>query len=390
MKKKGSGLKKSVVEDLPPGWTKETRIKKKCGKTRKEQYYVDPESGQVFRSLKEVFRYLETKSDQGLNNMQAAGSSSTLPSEGEELKAVESKADDKQLGVDENLELVGKEEKVVMPIRTECCTSPPPAITCHHFFVAREEDSVMESSNMVGVNFKDGKSAECQLAADHMDKENEEVDEKLGNKTISSRKNKLRESKSPHLPIRVSKRLAGIKANPLLEPKTNSHQGLAVARQEDQTKDGITDTSIEDTPGSVKKQEGDSSSLGKLLSFESSSSPSLQMKDIWSDPCIEFAIKTLTGEIPCMGEEVKRVEETTPQSSLSSSAVNRQSSSFGAEVAAFGGGGGGIWADPCIEFAVKILTDEIPISSVDVSAFVKPSVNARQPQQGPPPPSPSA
>ncbi|CAH9121681.1 unnamed protein product [Cuscuta epithymum] len=361
MKKKGSGQKKSVVEGLPPGWTKEIRIKKKCGKTRKDQYYVDPESGQLFRSLKEVYCYLETKdcrhktelelNDQGLNNMQAAGSSSTLPFEGEELKAT---ADDEQLGVDENLELVGKEEKVVMPISTECCTSPPSAITCHHY---------------------------------HIDKENAEVEEKLGNKTILSRKNKLRESKRPHLPIRVSKRLAGIKDNPLLEQKMNSHQGLAVARQEGQTKDGITDISIEDTPGSVKKQEGDSSSLGKLISFESSSSPSLQMKDIWSDPCIEFAIKTLTGEIPCMGEEVKRVEETTPQSSLSSSAVNRQSSSFGAEMAAFGGGRG-IFADPCIEFAVKILTDEIPLSSIDFSAFVKPSEYVRQPQQGPPPPPP--
>ncbi|CAH9076898.1 unnamed protein product [Cuscuta epithymum] len=276
-----------------------------------------------------------------------------------------------------------------MPISTECCTSPPSAITCHHFFVAREEDSVMESSNMVKVNNEDGKSAECQLGADHIDKENAEVEEKLGNKTILSRKNKLRESKRPHLPIRVSKRLAGIKDNPLLEQKMNSHQGLAVARQEGQTKDGITDISIEDTPGSVKKQEGDSSSLGKLISFESSSSPSLQMKDIWSDPCIEFAIKTLTGEIPCMGEEVKRVEETTPQSSLSSSAVNRQSSSFGAEMAAFGGGRG-IFADPCIEFAVKILTDEIPLSSIDFSAFVKPSEYVRRPQKGPPPPPPSA
>ncbi|CAH9121680.1 unnamed protein product [Cuscuta epithymum] len=136
-----------------------------------------------------------------------------------------------------------------------------------------------------------------------------------------------------------------------------------------------------DTPGNEKKQEDASSLLGKLLSPKPLSSSSLLMKEIWMKPCIEFAIRTLRGEIPCIGGE-KRADDTTPQSSLSSSAANRQFSSSGAEMAAFGDVGGGIWAaDPCIEFAVKILTGKIPISSVDVSAPEKPSVYAQHLQQ---------
>lgn len=90
MKKKGSEkftVEKAIAEGLPPGWTKEIRVKKKGGKTRKDPYYIAPESGQVFRSLKEVFRYLGTKDcskaepelkDQGPNNVEAGGSLSSI------------------------------------------------------------------------------------------------------------------------------------------------------------------------------------------------------------------------------------------------------------------------------------------------------------------------
>ncbi|KGN50128.1 methyl-CpG-binding domain-containing protein 13 [Cucumis sativus] len=47
-------------EDLPPGWIKEIKIKEKADGIRKDPFYIDPKSGYVFRSKKEVFRYLET------------------------------------------------------------------------------------------------------------------------------------------------------------------------------------------------------------------------------------------------------------------------------------------------------------------------------------------
>ncbi|KAL4019055.1 hypothetical protein IC575_022691 [Cucumis melo] len=47
-------------EDLPPGWIKEIKIKEKADGIRKDPFYIDPKSGYIFRSKKEVFRYLET------------------------------------------------------------------------------------------------------------------------------------------------------------------------------------------------------------------------------------------------------------------------------------------------------------------------------------------
>ncbi|XP_075476098.1 uncharacterized protein LOC142517645 isoform X8 [Primulina tabacum] len=50
----------SSKEGLPPGWIKEIRTSKSGNKIRKDPYYTDPVSGYVFRSKKDVMRYLET------------------------------------------------------------------------------------------------------------------------------------------------------------------------------------------------------------------------------------------------------------------------------------------------------------------------------------------
>ncbi|KAL7107152.1 hypothetical protein ACP275_06G035900 [Erythranthe tilingii] len=54
-------IEKTVTENLPPGWIKEIRTKKKGGRTRRDPCYIDPVSGRHFRSMQEVFRYLESK-----------------------------------------------------------------------------------------------------------------------------------------------------------------------------------------------------------------------------------------------------------------------------------------------------------------------------------------
>ncbi|KAK7318278.1 hypothetical protein RJT34_02977 [Clitoria ternatea] len=51
---------KSTVEDLPPGWVKEVKIRKNTNGNRKDAFYSDPVSGYVFRSKKDVMRYLES------------------------------------------------------------------------------------------------------------------------------------------------------------------------------------------------------------------------------------------------------------------------------------------------------------------------------------------
>nr|KYP65596.1 hypothetical protein KK1_011845 [Cajanus cajan] len=53
-------VEKSIAEDLPPGWVKELKIRKNGNGIRKDPFYIDPVSGYVFRSKKDVLRYLES------------------------------------------------------------------------------------------------------------------------------------------------------------------------------------------------------------------------------------------------------------------------------------------------------------------------------------------
>ncbi|CAK9141856.1 unnamed protein product [Ilex paraguariensis] len=48
------------LEGLPPGWIKEIRKRKYASGTKKDPYYIDPESGYMFRSTLDALRYLKT------------------------------------------------------------------------------------------------------------------------------------------------------------------------------------------------------------------------------------------------------------------------------------------------------------------------------------------
>ncbi|XP_076953890.1 uncharacterized protein LOC143628103 [Bidens hawaiensis] len=76
---------------------------------------------------------------------------------------------------------------------------------------------------------------------------------------------------------------------------------------------------------------------------QSDSSINFSMSDLWTDPCIEFAVKTLTGAIPFT--DLNKVENFT----AAPSPAPLQD----------------IWTDPCIEFAVKTLTGAIPVTEDD-------------------------
>lgn len=90
------------------------------------------------------------------------------------------------------------------------------------------------------------------------------------------------------------------------------------------------------------------------------------LADIWKDPCIAFAIKTLTGES-------LRLPNTA---AISSDPINNHAKQKGfsfipeapgnvnicSEKSGFPSAlGADIWKDPCIDFAIKTLTGDIPI-----------------------------
>ncbi|CAH2070260.1 unnamed protein product [Thlaspi arvense] len=113
------------------------------------------------------------------------------------------------------------------------------------------------------------------------------------------------------------------------------------------------------------------------FSFSSSSAFDSTLADLWKDPCIAFAIKTLTGESISSDPNNNNhhaeqkgaafFPETPEKPGLSSESLCMED----------------IWNDPCIDFAIKTLTGAIPIG-LDEPA-VKPKsegTSARQEPEG--------
>lgn len=53
-------IRKMTVDDLPAGWIKEVKVRRNENGVRRDPYYIDPASGYIFRSKKAAIHYLET------------------------------------------------------------------------------------------------------------------------------------------------------------------------------------------------------------------------------------------------------------------------------------------------------------------------------------------
>lgn len=188
-----------------------------------------------------------------------------------------------------------------------------------------------------------------------------------------------------NLPRRTSKRLARLEVNQSVEYKTSDKDGascrLSSEPEVDSTKNAgtsgqsdepETDTSVKscttdsdeqcrvENPTNDKQKEPitqenisseEQKSIGVVSHEDQKREKHLNsyLKDLLMDPCIEFAIKTLTGAIPI--EDVN-ISDGDQVSSLASSNQTSGCSSLSPS--------GDIWSDPCFEFAVKTLTGEMP------------------------------
>lgn len=210
--------------------------------------------------------------------------------------------------------------------------------------------------------------------------------------TECNSKKKLKKKRGAELPRRTSKRLAGISVELPPEQKEHNqvHQTGATFMVQEEAKcaDNCEDSKDSDEHvermktgnDTDKKQENpDASSSGDNIALqeehvqkkvveckidekqeckvdEKQEAPTDSLlKDLWKDPCIEFAIKTLTGAIPIVDEH--QVSQDPLRSvDLPNAVPGDQDLPLG-----------DIWADPCIEFAVKTLTGDVPIGNdIDV------------------------
>ncbi|GMQ05314.1 hypothetical protein CsSME_00050392 [Camellia sinensis var. sinensis] len=287
-----SGEKDVIVrvttKGLPPGWIKEIRIQKKANKTRRDPYYTDPASGYVFRSQKDALRYLETGD---------ISSCATKPTKRDEVK------------------FLNGETSVSLP-------SAGHYTTRRQLFTGTENNA---PSSFETTDAEGSQKRQCtSVSADNgtVSTPSTEIlqEENLEKKSIENKRNIKRQcipkvKKELDLPRRSSKRLEELKlktvANCVLSEE--AHGAAAGKSGETEVKPlqtistQITDHDLrgtelsdinekpledqavpEDQPARPETEMKDQENLGSEVN------PS---GDSWSDPCLEFAFKTLTGAL---------------------------------------------------------------------------------------------
>lgn len=417
---------------LPPGWIKEVRVTKKGRSIRKDSYYTDPVSGHIFRSLKDVERYLKTGElgrhaykpkdkipitvelgDDKLSELSDNGTNGQI-SKNQCSKLAEIVKDEEILSFTSRDDHIG----LTKHDSDQCCEGAltsinQPQTKSLEQIEGKGESNLHTPVSVPVVGVCPGKILENGV-------------ESQGSNGSQRRTNKSNGKKAPDMPRRASKRLAGIELDPAPELKTNKrtrrlatrlsddaetnssnkfhdlatpeeHSGKLVLEPTTNEKSGLSivlpltslpvsekqageeeplpiseEQAGEEEPLQIsKKQTGEEESLpiseekarveepASEADMKPGSPLNLSLTDLWTDPCIEFAIKTLTGAIP-VGDENKADEN--PVSSLDLP--------FGE-----------LWTDPCIEFAVKTLTGAIPVGEdLDIQNFFQQHVSSSDSQ----------
>ncbi|XP_024028656.1 uncharacterized protein LOC21398851 isoform X2 [Morus notabilis] len=459
-------VEKGEAEGLPPGWIKEIRVRKRGDSIRKDPFYFDPVSKNVFRSLKAVNRHLKTE-ELGTLTQNSEGS---IHKDSEDdctfqlgvsrtrrlinfdrSSDMNKTVQEQQLGVSRTRRLINFDRssdmnKTVQEVRVHNSSSQPSPLS-DHAAELREggtelRNSDLQESKDLGQKGEKGDSSKSKFFSVPAVDEVLPIKESHESGKRQPDERKSRKKIVPDLPRRASKRLAGLEVDPIpeLKPRTRARR-VAVKH----LGDGAADTSEGSSPGNsaqCNQPETDSKSskfsqlsnrsknfcdnlvtsekqVGKLetivnydekqmfpvLPLENQISPydkadmvpgaplDLPPGEFLMDPCIAFAIKTLTG-LPLDNSESSEVLPRSTSSEHSSAnlaveifgkveteskingeqdrcaAVSLEEHATNIENDANNDEKLGsptdfsfcrAWQDPCIEFAIKTLTDAIPL-----------------------------
>uniref|UniRef100_A0ACD5V4J0 Uncharacterized protein n=1 Tax=Avena sativa TaxID=4498 RepID=A0ACD5V4J0_AVESA len=354
-------------EGLPDGWTKEYRARKvRAGaRARRDMFYIDPTNSYEFRSLKDVYRHLESRN---------ASNSIVTPNK--------KKVEDLRVPENQSHHEEGPSDNIKMDTVHEL--NPK----------SRENSENMPSSVHQGVSH--GRLTELELQKAKVNNQSPKHEstgreEANGEPKPKEKKQRTKPAKQISAPLRASPRLTALKVNQ--EPKLNQEASnfcrdspvstrtdiadqLKTTKQAEnpksktipsllpRKKDGahtasaskhtadnhpsapelipgmsaacsITNVGYQNEPAEVHaplKQSG----LFETADAMPGSSLSSLLQSICSDPCLEFAFKTLTGDIPVLDNNIAGANYFLPAQELSK-------------------------GDPCLEFAFRTLTGDIPV-----------------------------
>ncbi|KAH1206959.1 hypothetical protein GLYMA_16G194400v4 [Glycine max] len=447
-------VEKAIAEGLPPGWVKKTRITTNGDSVRRDTFYIDPVNGYTFCSIKDVDCYLESgeigsyefksKDNDGTDmELKADKSPSTSVTVKPTLSiSMGQSSDMDMIANDQQIpRSASSEEYMSVPI-SECISNQcvvGAKLTSSVLSLAKSSDKkqgkvgVAQSASVSGCTNKDAEEKQLQ--------ENSETKHGTEKAQAKDPQCKNKHKKEINLPRRASKRLAGIKVDPVPELKIrNRARRVAVKQSEEEETITNVDKSANSLLDGLAKQKLNNEDTDKTLEVQRSdkekecfSFSSLEnnatveecvrviengdkvdakldytldfpLRELLTDPCIAFAIQTLTGVTFEASKDLQTFSELK----------NSQHSKTSASAAAIGEGDGkksndglggnefsspenlsippehagdaktdlkaknenagpssektldmSSWMDPCIEFAIKTLTGTIPSDSAD-------------------------
>ncbi|XP_047067208.1 uncharacterized protein LOC124675184 [Lolium rigidum] len=379
-----AGSKNEPAEDgLPDGWSKEYRPRKvRAGaRARRDMFYIDPTNSYEFRSLKDVYRHLES---------QDASNSAETPNK--------RKVEDLQISENRSHHAEGTSDNIQMDSARE--SNPK----------SRENSGNMPLSEHEGVSL--GRLTELELqkaSVNNQSLKHESTGREKANVGPKSKgkKQRTKPAKQVSTPLRASPRLTALKVNQELKHNQEASNVLRDSPVSTQTdiadqlkptklvknpksktipslppwkKDGAHIASASEHPGDkypsaheqipgtsvacsitdVRYQNAPSelhvpprqTGLFETADDMPGSSLSSLLRGILSDPCLEFAFKTLTGDIPVPDNNLADANYFIPPPDLTR-------------------------GDPCLEFAFKTLTGEIPVldNNLAVANYLIPPQN---------------
>ncbi|XP_068502831.1 uncharacterized protein [Phaseolus vulgaris] len=426
-------VEKAIAEGLPPGWVKKTRIATKGDTVRRDTYYIDPVSGYAFHSIEDVDHYLES-GEVGRN---------TLKPKDEDISDTKLK-DDKSpsacvtmkptssisMGQSSDLDMVANYQQIPRSASSgEYMHVPVPdsKFIFNHGVVGTELSSSVLSRDensdqkQVKVGFAESASVSgCTIKHTQEKQLQESSETKQGTEKVQAQHHqcKNKHKKEINLPRRCSKRLAGIKLDPVPELKTRNrtrrvavkksaevdkssdslHDGLAKQKLSGNYKEGFTFSHVQNNAPveeCMRVTETGDNVVAKLdynLDFP--------LRELLTDPCIAFAIQTLTGltfetsKNSQTSSELKDIQHSETSATAGCEGKGKKSND-GLSDNVFSSPGSLAtsqehasdaaksdmktknenaspssektldmsWMDPCIEFAIKTLTDSIPLDS---------------------------
>ncbi|KAK7315021.1 hypothetical protein VNO77_33553 [Canavalia gladiata] len=484
------GMEDPTPDDwLPPGWTVEVRVRKNG---KRDKYYFPPSSGLKFNSKVEVFRHLDNArnkvSIQKISpNVLEKGIAEGLPPGWTKKTRITTKGDTvrrdlvlmkivlpfvvslqaiycmndsvirtselyieyyidpsasvtKTLSVSmsqsSDLDMIDNSQQIPRPASSGEYT--PPILECISSVAAAEKRKVELAQGTLVSDCPDRDAQERQV------QENLETKHGTEHAPAQNRQRKSKHKKEINLPRRASKRLAGIKVDPVPELITrNRARRVAVKQSGEETvtngdkspnslSDGLSRqyNALEDgseikcnsekhpdKPLEVLGSDNDNECFSFLPQENNASvqecvrilengdkvdaklayTLDFPLREILTDPCIAFAIQTLTGVTFDTTNSHTSELRTSQQHSETSAAKGHSKKNNGSSDNVFSSQENSTipqehagdakanddkannenagassentldmsWMDPCIEFAIKTLTGTIPIDSSD-------------------------